>query len=315
MSGEFVPSGTKDHEACAGSGMSEAVETLAGTLTPANPDVGQQLRSAREAKGLTVADVSRILKLSTRQVEALEANDWSNLPCNTIVRGFVRNYARLLELKPELLMSALEASQMPQVPELEMPVESSASIPYEGRVDRRDYARVFSGAFVLALAVLAYFFIPPAWWQSTLSALKTAIHSQETVVEKNIESAKNEKKEPEAAVIPPAIPATTVPSEASVMPQASSVPALPPASTAFTLSSDNVLKFSFAKSAWVEVRDRNGEIIFSQLSQAGSQREIEGKPPFALVIGNAANVVLQYKGKAVDLSKRSKDDVARLTLE
>lgn len=63
------------------------------------------------------------------------------------------------------------------------------------------------------------------------------------------------------------------------------------------------------------MRDRTGQIIFSQLSQAGSQRDIEGQPPFVLVVGNAAHVTLQYKGKAIDLSKRSKDDVARLTLD
>ena len=44
-------------------------------------------------------------------------------------------------------------------------------------------------------------------------------------------------------------------------------------------------------------------------------REVEGQPPFAVVVGNAGQVTLQYKGKAVDLSKRSKEDVARLTLE
>ena len=78
----------------------------------------------------------------------------------------------------------------------------------------------------------------------------------------------------------------------------------------------NVLKFNFFKASWVEVRDRSGQIIFSQLSPAGSQRDIEGQPPFALVIGNAQHVSLQYKGQPVELSsKRSKDDVARLSLE
>jgi cytoskeleton protein RodZ len=42
---------------------------------------------------------------------------------------------------------------------------------------------------------------------------------------------------------------------------------------------------------------------------------VEGQPPFTLVVGNAAHVALQYNGKSVDLSKRSKDDVARLTLD
>jgi cytoskeleton protein RodZ len=75
------------------------------------------------------------------------------------------------------------------------------------------------------------------------------------------------------------------------------------------------LKLSFAQPSWVEIRDRSGQIIFSQLNPAGSQRDIEGQPPFALVIGNATNVTVQYKGKVIELSQRSKDDVARLNLD
>ena len=85
--------------------------------------------------------------------------------------------------------------------------------------------------------------------------------------------------------------------------------------TAVASTGDNVLRFDFSKAAWVEVKDRSGQILFSQLSPAGSQREVSGQPPFSLIVGNAGNVTLQYKGKGVDLSKRSKDDVARLTLE
>ena len=61
--------------------------------------------------------------------------------------------------------------------------------------------------------------------------------------------------------------------------------------------------------------ERGGKIVFSQLNPAGSQREVVGQPPFSLIVGNAAHVTLQYKGKDVDLTKRSKDDVARLILE
>ena len=80
-------------------------------------------------------------------------------------------------------------------------------------------------------------------------------------------------------------------------------------------ASASVLKFSFAQPSWVEVRDRNGQIIFSKKNDGGTEREVEGQPPFAVIIGNAGHVTLQYKGKTVDLSKRSKEDVARLTLE
>jgi cytoskeleton protein RodZ len=79
-------------------------------------------------------------------------------------------------------------------------------------------------------------------------------------------------------------------------------------------SSDAVLAFAFAQPSWVEVRDRSGRVVLSRINPAGSRYEVAGEPPFALIIGNASHVSLQYKGRFVDLSP-SRDDVARLTLE
>ena len=319
MSGTIVRPRPADDEARVGSDMTSAAAAAAEFPTPALPGVGQQLRSARLAKGLTADDVAKALKLSLRQVEALEADDWPSLPCTTIIRGFVRNYARLLGLDAGLLMAALDQLTMPQGPELEMSVGTPVNIPQEGKVDRRDFARVVSGLLVLGLAVAAYFFFPQELWLSTLSALKPASQSAEVAVEKPLVAEPPAVASPEASKPPEvavALPATALlpvtPSSAAPAPASTAVVA--PATTSATTSA-NVLKFSFAQPSWVEVRDRSGQVIFSKKNEAGTEREVEGQPPFALVIGNSAHVTLQYKGKTIELSKRSRDDVARLTLE
>ena len=315
MSGTIVRPRPADDEARVGSDMTSAAAAAAEFPTPALPGVGQQLRSARLAKGLTADDVAKALKLSLRQVEALEADDWPSLPCTTIIRGFVRNYARLLGLDASLLMAALDPLTMPQGPELEMSVGTPVNIPQEGKVDRRDFARVLSGLLVLVLAVAAYFFFPQELWLSTLSALKPAGQSAEIVAEQPVVAEPPAVTAPEGGKVPEAAaatPATAVlpTSPPPVVPAAASAAAVAPGST-----SANVLKFNFAQPSWVEVRDRSGQVIFSKKNDAGTEREVEGQPPFSLVIGNSAHVTLQYKGKTVELSKRSKDDVARLTLE
>ena len=315
MSGKSVRTGTTYDEAPVGAQAVESADTFV-ERSVVQPSVGQQLRAAREARGFSATEAARAIKLSLRQVEALEADDWSSLPCKTIIRGFVRNYARLLHLDPDPLMAALDGLQMPQSPELKMTVGTPVSMPQEGGVDRRDYARVLFGLIVLALAIAAYFFVPPALWHSALSAVKEAVISRSVPAE--------------VAVSPPAVEAAAS-HEASSATETAVTPgnaeaAAPPIPTPISergsapisaplLSTSNVLKFSFAQPSWVEVRDRNGQVIFSQLSQAGSEREIQGEPPFSLVIGNSAHVTLLYRNKSVDLSKRSKDDVARLTLE
>lgn len=70
---------------------------------------GQQLAAAREAQGLTVEEVVRHTKLSTRQVLALEADAYDRLPGPVFVRGFIRNYARHLQLDPVPLLARLDS--------------------------------------------------------------------------------------------------------------------------------------------------------------------------------------------------------------
>lgn len=307
--------------------VTEAAATLNAAEVPSLPSAGARLRSAREANGMTAADVSRALKLSVRQIEALEADDWSHLPCNTIIRGFVRNYARLVGLESAELMAALDSARLPKAPELAMPEGTNVSVPQEGAVERRDYVRVLLGAGVVALAAGIYFFLPDNALDSAISAVQSLTQRTAAPAEASAETAASEEPAATAAgtaetSAAPATPeATAVPPPAApTTPAATAAPAAPAAAEPAPVPSGaskagSTLKLSFEQPSWVEIRDRDGEILFSQLSPGGAQREVEGRPPFSLVIGNATYVTVLYKGKSVDLSKRSKDDVARVTLE
>jgi cytoskeleton protein RodZ len=329
---DVAPSGEND--------VSDTQRAFIDTLSPALLSVGEQLRAAREGRGLSTTDVAKMLKLSPTQIEALEADDWSRLPCNTIIRGFVRNYARALHLDVAALMAALDTAAMPALPELRMPAGTNVRVPVERQIARRDYLRIFSGVALLVVALAAYFFFPQDAFESTWTAIKAALPSSVTLNKPAPEAppaadsslaqpaatavgaSENAAQTPPAAASPsapapaaapePASPATASVATASPAPAAAPAPAPPAESVA---PAGNALKFSFRQASWVEVRDRSGEVVFSQLCPAGTTREVEGKAPFAVVVGNASQVSLSYKGKAVDLSKRSKDEVARVTVE
>jgi cytoskeleton protein RodZ len=51
------------------------------------------------------------------------------------------------------------------------------------------------------------------------------------------------------------------------------------------------------------------------MNPGGSTQSVSGPPPLDLVIGNAADVTLTWKGKRVDLAPHTRQNVARLTLE
>ena len=88
--------------------MTDGADALIHDLPPNDAAAaGALLRAAREAAGLSVAAVAQQLKLAPRQVAALEEGDFTKLPGRTFVRGFMRNYARLLQLDSDAVLAAL----------------------------------------------------------------------------------------------------------------------------------------------------------------------------------------------------------------
>jgi len=60
--------------------------------------VGQRLREAREAKGLSVEDIAAQTRIPTRHLSSLEVGDWDKLPAATYSIGFAKNYAGVVGL-------------------------------------------------------------------------------------------------------------------------------------------------------------------------------------------------------------------------
>ena len=74
------------------------------------------------------------------------------------------------------------------------------------------------------------------------------------------------------------------------------------------------VRMKFEQESWVEIRDRNETVIFSQLNRPGTEQSVNGRPPLALVVGNAHGVRLTYDDQPVDLARHIKIDVARFVL-
>ncbi|MFJ2991758.1 helix-turn-helix domain-containing protein [Pandoraea sp. NPDC087047] len=68
--------------------------------------------------------------------------------------------------------------------------------------------------------------------------------------------------------------------------------------------------------SWVEVRSKDGKVLFSQLMRAGAEQEITGDAPLKVVVGNVAGVEsLEFNGQPVEIKSRNAGNVARLTLQ
>ena len=76
----------------------------------------------------------------------------------------------------------------------------------------------------------------------------------------------------------------------------------------------DVLRFRFEGESWVDVRDAAGSVLLHGTQPAQSTREVGGKRPYVLVVGNAEHVRLEHDGRSVDLAGLTRQGVARLTI-
>lgn len=257
---------------------------------------GAVLARAREAKGLSIDDVSRQLKLSPAQLRALEADDHSSLPSPVFVRGFLRSYARMVGADISSLLPASTApSAVVQQPSNTLQQQSSSAM------DTGTKRPVFWSLVALAcvIAGLSYY---------------------EFVVNAPL-------KAPAASSTPAPLPVQPVPVESGV-PSTTGAPAATSAAVDVKLTpslsvtpttagtTERALHFLFKKDSWVEISDADDNILMKKRNLAGSEAKLTGKPPFSLVVGAASTVELNYNGKPVDLREHVRaSDVARLTLE
>lgn len=286
--------------------MSDVEQATDKSTGQASVSVGQLLREARERADLSAADVARQLRLGLRQIEALEANDFGALPGNTIVRGFIRNYAKLLQLDPTGFLAAYEAG-LPEARAEKIAI-AAENIDISPRPSRR-------WLWYLGAAALVVVGLPVLIYALLRDDGRTAAVVPKPAVSQPAMQPGMPMALPAPAPIPSGPPMEGESAAAPATPTASGEPSAAAKAEAPKTTTASGIQLAFDEDAWVEIRDRSGQKIFSQLSRKGGQETITGEAPFALVIGNAAKVRLTYNGKPVDLQPYIKVNVARLTLE
>ncbi len=267
--------------------MDTEPDKTSGSSTVQKTGVGVTLRAARERAGLSLTDVAGHLKFAPRQIAALEADDFINLPELPFVRGFVRNYAKLLQIDSAPLLDALPSAPTKTVDAL--PVMRSKNVPLPGVYAARKYNIVWlAGGLVIAL-VLAIF----VWLSNSTNAV------------------------PRTRIVGLPLPASTIPvTQTTSAIGSSKTKILPVVVSAVPANLGPLIHMVFEEDAWVEVMDKDGVMLMAQLNLAGSERKVGSvNPPFTIKIGNAGKVQLFYKGRQVDLTPHNRAGVARLTLE
>lgn len=283
---------------------------------PGLTGVGEELRRAREAMGLAASDAAQQLKFVPRQIEALEQERFKSLPGPTIARGMVRNYARLVGLDPEPLLERI-AERLDAQDADQLAARYSQSVPFSSSTRHSTIAYLGLSLAILGLVgALAY------EWHRERSAELAFVPAASAPLEPALEPAPEPVSEP-APEPPPALamaepqlkakPAAKAQTKAEAPVAEKVVPVEKEAPAAAAERRRLVLRCE--EESWIEVRDGADRLLVYSLNPAGTERVVEGVPPFSLVIGSAQHVRLTYGDREIDLRPHTRADVARFTLK
>jgi cytoskeletal protein RodZ len=242
---------------------------------------GQELRSQRELKQISLSAISEATRISEKMLEAIEAGKFSVLP-QAYIRAFLRAYAGAIDLNPDEVMRRYDAVNQeirsaaeewvnrtkPHVLRAEQPASEPAQSP-----SGISLSSVIAGVTILA-AVLAVIF-----FANRDSALPTQEPLSKVPFDKAVHESEAVTAQPEQTT-PPAIqqpPPTTTPT--TVRPAVDSLR----------------LEITTTDSVWVAVlidNVRRGEYLFP----AGRTRSWAAKEQFSVSIGNAGAATFRLNG-------------------
>lgn len=292
-------------------------EAAAEPTPSAASTAGALLRAARERQGLHIAVLATTIKVAPRKLEALEADRYDELPDPAFARALAQTVCRALKIDAAPVLALLPrpngAARLEQV-------ASGLNAPFRDRPGRDDGGEltlinrpIFWAPAIVLLAAAVVYLLPQNLFGPAVSEAPETVRVEPPPA-----------VEPVAPVAQPALPAEPAASEApapapaepvSPAPLPQAAPAQPtPAATPSAAAPDTLL-LRASEASWVEVRDRDGNLLLSRTLQAGEAVGVNGALPLRATIGNVTGTTVTFRGQAVDLAPRTRDNVARISLE
>jgi len=278
--------------------------------------LGPYLSTLREERGLSLDEVARVTRVAPRFLEALEHEDFTQLPASVFTKGYIRAYCQAVGVPVEEALSRYRASTG-------IPILATADPAVAAPAARStDEARRLRGTLLVSFALLVGFGVAlfvVAWLlQSGRPEVgtRTAVVPAPSVIPPPKADTALSATAPET---PPA-PAATPPTEATpVVPPAAEAPPSPPAPAveprpaadasrpATILAEPPPLQLGSVVSpyrlvartveaTWLRVRTDDGRAT-EETIPAGEVREWISNRPFIVTVGNAAGVALELNGR------------------
>lgn len=275
---------------------------------------GKRLAAIREKNGVTVSAVAAELRLEPKMVELIEAEDLDQLPTAPFVKGYLRHYARMMDVDVTPILEAYGrvcGADAPGLTKINRLYESTS----------KDAAPRSTTWIIVAVIVVSL----AAWWWTQLITFKNA-PEEEAVVELSeavpatamdtvpVDNGAAVNGEAGVELLLPQLQGS-VETPAAVSPAPESVAVVKTeVATPLVVAGTSTITLKFTQESWVDIADATGARLFVDLAKSNSSQIVTGKPPFNVLLGNSEGVAIEYNGKPYDQRPHNSKGVSRFTL-
>jgi cytoskeletal protein RodZ len=233
-------------------------------------DIGAELRAAREAKGLSIRTVAERTRVQPRMLAAIELNNVAAIPPRPFGRGFVRAFAKEVDLDPDRIVTSY-FSQFPSTPIPNPPVPKR-HIESADEITR-----------------------PPSQWTGliTAAAILIAVVTTAVVVGRR----NGPPSEVNAVGTTGAAPAAQTAAPATTR---ADVPAVPPEKPAVAPAAQSGaplrLAFNVSRQCWVAA-SVDGTRVLYRIVEPGERQTLDAQREIAIRFGDAGAVAWTINGR------------------
>ncbi|MDR3453842.1 MAG: DUF4115 domain-containing protein [Rhodoferax sp.] len=292
----------------------------------AQVSAGMLLRQAREAAGLHIAVLAVSLKVPVSKLEALEADQWDELPDAVFTRALAATVCRMLKMDPAPVLDRLPQTTAPRLTADDETINTPFRSP--GENFRPGFWNQLSRPMVLAvlallLGALVLILLPSFSRNASVAGTAPVATAPVPVV---AAAAVPAPAPADKAADPQVTPAMAAPLLTSA-PGTGAAPAMlaapgpvevlqPAAAPAPADGAPGAaVVFNARAASWVQVTDAKGNAVLRKTLAPAEVSEVSGALPMSVVVGRADAIQVQVKGKPFDLAPSTKNNVARFEVK
>ena len=272
--------------------------------------VGETLRTAREAKGLSIEQLVRDLRIDTRFLLALEQDEFEVFSAPVFTKGYMRQYSQRVGLKYEDILKKYTH----QVGSRDVPMMASQPIQLDSgrRLARWMALMLFVALLSAGFGVWYFYFDSPSFMEvvtSTEDNFDSDVDRFAEIEPLIIES--NEIDESLQIEMVDSVTASLAPTSVSLpLVEQSSVLNVEQFESESYVGIDNgedphslplglskLIEIVFDQDCWTEITDINGERFYYDLGRAGSKSIFDAHLPLSFLLGNVNGVQIRVNGE------------------